>query len=486
MPDTVLFLDDFSDGIWTKYPGNPVMARSQPWAESDYICEPNVLYEDGLFRMWFSQMFPRNRKTALGYATSSDGFTWTKHPNNPVLAPEDVEVHRPSVMGHEGMLYLFAVQNEQGAPAPATMRRWTSRDGLAWTDERLVMAATQAWENGTLSNMAVIVDEDGVWRMLYTAGDAAIGGYFGYAHSRDGVRWTKHAGNPVITGLYGGDPFLVKIGGRYYAWHSHLMAGSLRICCRWSEDMIRWHPVYNNPQINYTQPWEHGVPEEEGGTTAGYLGHLTDATLCEARGKVFMVYQGAQTPFGVATFDGGFAELAARLQRPPLSRWAESPFGMVEGGALKIADNDSDRAPVYAEMPGLVHPRPYVLECRLGCYAGATTRASVVARYLDKGNFARFWIQDERASLYQECLRGMFGNPLDLGPSGAHDRGEHAWRIVVNGGTNQLHIDGRLVGRCDTSPALLRRLHGAPVRIGFSTLDSYASIRDVRVGSGNE
>ena len=45
----MVFFDDFSNGIWTKYAGNPVMVRSQLSLESDYICEPNVVYKDGVF-----------------------------------------------------------------------------------------------------------------------------------------------------------------------------------------------------------------------------------------------------------------------------------------------------------------------------------------------------------------------------------------------------------------------------------------------------
>ena len=107
-----VFHDDFSDGIWTKFAGNPVLRRDQPWAESHYLCEPNVVYEDGLFRVWFSQMFPANGKTALGYAISADGVTWSKHPRNPVLATDHVEIHRPYVLRHDGTYYLFAVDDE--------------------------------------------------------------------------------------------------------------------------------------------------------------------------------------------------------------------------------------------------------------------------------------------------------------------------------------------------------------------------------------
>ena len=479
MNGSYAFLDDFSDGIWTKYDGNPVMLRDQPWAESDYICEPNVLYEHGTFHLWFSQMFPKGKNTALGYATSANGFHWTKTPSNPVLFVDDVEVHRPCVMQHEGKYYLFAVQNEHLSDEPATMRRWTSKDRITWGDEQLVLNADQPWENRTLSNMAVIVEDDGTWKMLYTGCDEAIDGYFGYAHSPDGVTWTKHEGNPVMRGFYGGDPFLVKIGDSYYTWHSQSIAGSLHICCRWSEDMIHWRPIRNDPQVNYTQPWERGVAPEEGGTTAGYFGHLTDATLCEAHGKVFMVYQGAQTPFGVATFDGTFAELADHLDRPPMSKWKETPYGMVDGRCLKIAYNETERAPVVAEVAD-VRER-YVLESRVQCYAGPSHRVSVVMRYADPSAFARFWLQDADHTYYQECFHGLFSTPVNVGPNRACDAEWHDWRVEVEGEMNRLCIDGRVVGECRTNAALLRRLAESPVHVGFACFDTYVAVDYVRV-----
>jgi len=481
------FYDDFSDGIWTKYSGNPVMVRSQPWAESYCICEPNVLYEDGLFRMWFSQMYPVDYNTALGYATSPDGFTWTKHPGNPVLMREHGQVHRPHVMKHQGIYYCFAVQDEQGSRGPATMRRWTSPDGITWGDERLVMTATQPWENRTLSNMGVIVDSDGVWRMLYTGyatgATKETGGSFGYAYSPDGLTWTKYEGNPVIAGFEGGDPFLLKIGDRYYTWHSQAMGGSLRICCRWSTDMIHWHPIGNGPQINYTQPWERGIPAEDGGHPSGHYGHLSDATLCEAEGRVFLIYQGAQTPLGVATFEGTFQQLADRLSEPPLSRWKASPYGMVDEATLKIADNGSDREPLVAQVPGVRDQ--YVVESRIRCYAGPTHRVSMVMRCDGKGSFARFWLHDAEHTYYQECITidpyPLFSMPVNIGANHACDAAWHEWVVEVDHERNRLSIDGRKVGECATSRALLHKCAAEPVHVGFSVFDTFAAIDYVRV-----
>ena len=87
-----------------------------------------------------------------------------------------------------------------------------------------------------------------------------------------------------------------------------------------------------------------------------------------------MIYQRAQTPLGVSTFDGTFAELVDRLDHPPMSK-----------------------------------------------------------------------------------------------------------RMEVDGETNRLSIDGRAVGECRTSAALLRQLAESPVHVGFACFDTYVAVDYVRV-----
>jgi len=67
------FFDDFNDGIWKKYAGNPVIVCSQRWEK--YTMEPSIIYDDGVFKLWYSG------GDDLGYATSRDGFHWTKYPH---------------------------------------------------------------------------------------------------------------------------------------------------------------------------------------------------------------------------------------------------------------------------------------------------------------------------------------------------------------------------------------------------------------------
>ena len=142
--------------------------------------------------------------------------------------------------------------------------------------------------------------------------------------------------------------------------------GHLRIYCSQSTDMIRWECPDDRPQIGYTQPWERGIGRSE----VRWDRHLSDAELLEHGGKVLMYYQGAQCPLGVAIFDGTLAQLAARLDRPPLSKWAPSHYGCVEDNQLKLSDNASDAEPLHPRTAGFADREGYVVECRVRCYAG--------------------------------------------------------------------------------------------------------------------
>ncbi|MCX6915028.1 MAG: hypothetical protein NT167_18610, partial [Verrucomicrobia bacterium] len=77
------------DGIaWKRMSDRPVLSPEQSWEKVAVMC-PHVLWDaqSGVFRMWYSGG-EQNEPNAIGYATSTDGLQWTKHPANPVFTPD--------------------------------------------------------------------------------------------------------------------------------------------------------------------------------------------------------------------------------------------------------------------------------------------------------------------------------------------------------------------------------------------------------------
>ena len=239
--------------------------------------------------------------------------------------------------------------------------------------------------------------------------------------------------------------------------------------------MIHWRGVYNNPSFGYTEPWERGAGRPE----AHWDRHLTDADLCEYKGRVLMYYQGAQNPFGVAIFDGTFEQLAERLlHQPPLSKWEESPFGCVENKELKLPDNETDDAPLVEKIAEFSDTEGYVFEFRARCYDGPSCQIKPVMRYVDGKNYARFWIMNNGTTWYQECRDGQLGGTASIGANNICDNEWHDWKIIVHGDTNTLYLDGRHIGQWASSPGFVNR---QDLRIGLGVFDTYAAFDYVRV-----
>lgn len=90
-----------SDGVtWTKYAGNPVMARGGGW-DSFRVDWAGVYYDGVNFHMWYPGKNSSTSGFSLGYAWSSDGKTWTKSPDNPVYTPPNPTLNKGDDLGLE-------------------------------------------------------------------------------------------------------------------------------------------------------------------------------------------------------------------------------------------------------------------------------------------------------------------------------------------------------------------------------------------------
>ena len=77
---------------WEKFARNPVLSFNPHLeAEAFLVAAPHVLYEDGLFKMWYSAKgYGEAAKMGdyrICYAESRDGILWDRFPKNPVVGP---------------------------------------------------------------------------------------------------------------------------------------------------------------------------------------------------------------------------------------------------------------------------------------------------------------------------------------------------------------------------------------------------------------
>ena len=81
----IISVNGYAQTKWEKYDGNPVLTAGEPgtW-DSTGVIATGTLFDGTTYHMWYSTL---DSSEGIGYATSADGIDWTKHPANPVFEP---------------------------------------------------------------------------------------------------------------------------------------------------------------------------------------------------------------------------------------------------------------------------------------------------------------------------------------------------------------------------------------------------------------
>lgn len=222
---------------WTKDPANPVMDIGLPGSwESIGAAMPWVQPDVTGYQMWFTGIddgwIPR-----IGYATSPDGIVWTRSPSNPVLIPggpgewDGNGVFGASVLFSGGLYHMWYTGG--GLSEVTRIGYATSPDGTSWTrygGNPIIDAGSPGdWDSDGIGLPCVLYNGS-AYEMWFTGYDGSNDARIGYATSPDGIGWTKHPGNPVLTeGLSGewddrgpvGSPVLLNPSG-YDMWYGGL------------------------------------------------------------------------------------------------------------------------------------------------------------------------------------------------------------------------------------------------------------------------
>jgi predicted GH43/DUF377 family glycosyl hydrolase len=177
---------------WQKSEKNPVLG-----GDLGTCFDVAVLRDGGKYRMWFSW----RPKKSIALVESDDGLTWGEPAV--VLGPNETsgwedEVNRPVVVKQEGKYRMWYTGQAKG-------KSWigcaVSEDGKKWERaiDKPVLSPEQPWERVAVMCPDVLYDADQrLYRMWYSGGEQYEPNAIGYATSEDGLKWAKHAKNPVF------------------------------------------------------------------------------------------------------------------------------------------------------------------------------------------------------------------------------------------------------------------------------------------------
>jgi hypothetical protein len=277
------------------YAHNPVLEPGPPGSwDAGYVAYPKVIAAGGQFHMFYSGGDDlRLGSSAIGYATSPDGLTWTKYDGNPVVtydAGYGLRAAVPAQDGDQWVLYvnvrtlpgLLGGTTVLRATAPAPTGPWTLGETPV-----IEPGPPGAWDRHRLMVGAVVPTPDG-WALFYTG---RVGPYtpygIGVATSPDGLTWTKFDDPATTYHLAAVSDAVLKRGpdGRwddYFVW----MPGVVRSDAGWemiysggragpnhttmlyglgyatSADGVHWQRQGETPVLTGDAAWPGGTPWE--------------------------------------------------------------------------------------------------------------------------------------------------------------------------------------------------------------------------------
>ena len=216
-----------TDGLgWTRYSGNPILSSGVDSYDKNGLDWPVVIKDGSTWRMWYSGAVS-STDVGICYATSTDGYNWTKSASNPVLANgatdsdwDGYEV-RPCDVALRGINYTMYYRGI-GSGGVHNLGLAISTDCTSWTESAsnpLYRGEASGWNKG-IYDFTTFEEFAGTARLLGYGGTPSHS--LGYITSTDGTTWTD-SGLPLLTTaagtIYSNDmmyPDLIDLGQHYY------------------------------------------------------------------------------------------------------------------------------------------------------------------------------------------------------------------------------------------------------------------------------
>jgi hypothetical protein len=233
----VLSYTEFDTG-----PAEPVLTRGSTGAWDELKREKvQVFQEGGLYKMWYEGHTTAGGQATskIGYATSSDGLTWTPYAGNPVVNRNSSDQDISVVPQPDGTYWMYIEVNN------AYIDLLTSPDGIHWTPSpanpvKSTAASPVVWREGSS------------WYMLYEHMAGATLDIW-LATSNDGITWIDSPGNPVISDTsFTAPDSIVKEGSLYHLYYHTANNGMWHAT---STNLTNWsNRQLLNPDLAITSP----------------------------------------------------------------------------------------------------------------------------------------------------------------------------------------------------------------------------------------
>jgi len=234
------------------YAKNPIFAGAGVGHWDEKIRERGyILHEGNTYHLWYTGYRTSGDETRyLGYATSPDGFSWTRYPGNPIHRQTWVE--DMVVVKSGNTYYMFAEGRDDIA------HLMTSTDRIHWQEKgpiNIRYTNGQPLSKGPYGTPAAL-KEGNKWFLFYEREDKAIW----LATSTDLKVWTNVQDEPVLSkGPEAYDRYavavnqVIKYKGHYYAYyHASAFADwrdwSTNVAM--SDDLIHWEKYGGNPIVS--------------------------------------------------------------------------------------------------------------------------------------------------------------------------------------------------------------------------------------------
>lgn len=213
--------------IWQRSPQNLIMQKSLNVSEGLAIGSPSLIDEGDTLKMLYAAGGV-DSKGRISYAYSTDGVQWTKYNNaQPVLDvgnPGSWDSHfldTPDWLKDNSGYKMYYFGDTDNLSVGGAIGLAVSVDGINWTRHGsqpvLSPGAPGDWDGLFIESPSVLYDGS-LYYMWYSGIDTTWRVRIGVATSPDGITWTKYPGNPVISegSLYAWDGFSVAVPAVIY------------------------------------------------------------------------------------------------------------------------------------------------------------------------------------------------------------------------------------------------------------------------------